>query len=221
MPEAKNPAKSKDDKCPSKSSTDGTSTATRRGHPQCDGIYFEGKIQRVKATICVDTGASSTIISTRAYQDIPDAHKPKLRPARPHTTADGKSMVCEGRGIFDLQFSQLELKAEIGVAPISEDMLMGADLLQGQPSGPEHLLLSEGRMILNGISIPLTFVNTPNAARQVYAADHYVVPGMCEMVIDVYVDRNKDDDGDQCLLIEPMAKSLPDANFYQTRYGSW
>ena len=130
MPVAKNPAKSKDDKCPSKSSTDGTSTATRRGHPQCDGIYFEG-FQGVEATICVDTGASSTIISTRAYQDIPNAHKPKLSPARPYTTADGKSMVCEGRGIFYLQFGQLELKAEIGVAPISEDMLMGADRLQG------------------------------------------------------------------------------------------
>ena len=49
---------------------------------------------------------------------------------------------------------------------------------------------------------------TTDSTRKAYAADHYVVPAMNEMVLDVYVDRDCGEEKDECVLIEPVPQAV-------------
>ena len=51
------------------------------------------------------------------------------------------------------------------------------------------LLLSENRMVLGNTSIPVQQVGLPKKDRYAWVADHYIIPGMSQMVIEVFVDR--------------------------------
>ena len=51
-----------------------------QGPPRYDGIYVKGKISGVEVTICVDTGAVSTVISDKIYHQILDEIRPALKP---------------------------------------------------------------------------------------------------------------------------------------------
>ena len=89
------------------------------------------------------------------------------------------------------------------MADISDDVLLGADVIQYGSKGPADLILSEERMVLHDVSVPLLLFGIPDKTRKAYAADHYVVPSMSEMVVDVYVDRDKYEAADKIVLIEP------------------
>lgn len=182
------------------------SDATRRGVPKCDGIYIQGFLEGVKLYYAVDTGASTTIVSTSLYKRIPEDHQPELRPARPHTVADGRPLEVLGRGKFNLQLGSLHLDAELTVANISDDVLLGADIIQNGIKGPADLILSEERMVLHETSIPLMLLGIPEKIRKAYAADHYVIPPLTEMILDVYVDRSYHETSDKTLMIEPTSQ---------------
>ena len=177
--------------------------AARRGVPKCDGIYIEGSVEGVNLYYAVDTGASTTILSASVYNRIPKGKRPNLNPTRPLNVADGRPLGILGRGEFDMRIGPLRIKSEMTVANISDDALLGADVIQNGSKGPADLLLSEQRMVLNGASIPLMLFGIPDKTRKAYAADHYIVPPMCEMVLDVYVDRGENEQGDKNIMIEP------------------
>ena len=78
------------------------------------------------------------------------------------------------------------------VAPITDDVLLGADLMQDGADKPFDMLMSEDCIRWKGVSIPLAIVTSPTACtntRHIYAADHYVITGLSEMIVDVYIDR--------------------------------
>ena len=102
-----------------------------------------------------------------------------------------------------MQLGPLKVQSELIVAGIADDVLLGADIIQNGSQGPADLILSEECMVLNGASIRLLLFGIPDQARKAYAADHYVVPPMSEMVLDVYVDRNDTDDADEAVRVEP------------------
>lgn len=87
------------------------------------------------------------------------------------------------------------------VGDISDDVLLGADIIQNGQQRPADLLLSEELMILRETPIPLLLFGTPGKTRQARAADHYIIPPMCEMILGVYVDRDGDDPADSTTLI--------------------
>ncbi len=77
-------------------------------------------------------------------------------------------------------------------------------------------------MILKNKVVPLVSVGVPSRVRKVKSADHHIIPGMSEAVVDVFVDRWEDDSESNNLLVEPirelaasysavMAPSLVDA----------
>ena len=151
----------------------------------------------------MDTGASTTLVSTALYHRIPEKECPEIGPAHNVTAADGSPLEVLGRAKFDLELGTLRLRREFTIAGITDDLLLGADVLQNHPDGPADLLLSEQRMVLHGESIPLLMIGAPHRVRKAWACHCFVIPPLSEMIVDVYVDRSSDDTGDTTVIIEP------------------
>ena len=150
----------------------------------------------------VDTGATRTIVSDEVYFHIPEERRPCLsKPKRGVRTANGGRLVAHGIGTFELRLGGVKIKRELLVAEIDDEVLLGADILQRDKTGPVDLLLSQGMMKFQGENVPLFQMRGKvTANRKVRSADHYIIPGMSEMVIDAFVDPGG---GGDLVLIEP------------------
>ena len=179
------------------------SESLRRETPKYRGVYIEGKLQGIDVTYTVDTGATCTIVSDRIFEKIPAEirpvlHKPKLEHVL--SSADGKAMQFWGKAEVKLELGLLQLNHRVSVASIEDEVLLGADVLM-QTGIPADILLSEGVMHLGGIAIPLKQVSSQSAVCKVTSVDDYVIPGMSEAILDVFVERNDDEHGP--MLLEP------------------
>lgn len=86
------------------------------------------------------------------------------------------------------------------VADITDEILLGADILFGDESGKADILLSRGEMTLRGEVIPLEQRFNPLFVRKVCLADTYVVPGRTEVVADVFIDRRENDENQDWII---------------------
>ena len=180
----------------------------RREVPDWAGVYIEGAIQGEEVVFTVDSGATSTILAHKVYLRIPVARRPELELSpgcRSPATADGRSMEHFGSAVFQLELGSLVMDKQITVANIQDEVLLGADVIQWDPSGPADILLTQNMMILNNVAIPLQQVGAPSRVRKVRCADHHVVPPLSEMMVDVFVDRGVSDVSDELLFVEPDA----------------
>ncbi|CAC5404999.1 unnamed protein product [Mytilus coruscus] len=161
-----------------------------------DGIYVKGFIEGVDVTFTADTGACKTVLSEKIFNKIPLLQRPKLRKTSPLTGASGER--------------SLEIVAEIVVANIEDQCLLGIDILQGQQGGPADILLRKGVINLKGVSIPCIQVKKSEFIRKVTAADHFIIPGYCEAVIDVCIERNENDEllASKEFIIEPSEEFI-------------
>ena len=186
-------------------------TCASRHQKRAEGFYVEGTVMGIDVLFCLDTGTSSTILSSKIYQKILPDDRPPLRPALSHLTTIGSARQCMGRAEFPIRMGNLELMVTLTIADITNDVLLGADLMHDEEQ-PFDLLLSEQCIRWKGVSIPLTIASSPSRTRHIYADDHHVITGMSEMLVDVCVDISVDDKGDDSVVIEPSsqaAESLP------------
>ena len=170
---------------------------------QSTGCYVEGWFDNTRAWCCVDTGACSTIMSCNFYHKLPEDQQPQLKPVQGYRSANGSPVECLGKGMFKFKLGKLELKKELVVAAIVDDVLLGSDILQNDPNGRARLLLDEERMILHGNSIPLTLLGKSESFGKVTAANNYIIQGMVEMTVDAYIEDLRDDRNNTTVLIEP------------------
>lgn len=173
-------------------SDDEVDEVVRREIPKFDGVYLNGTIHGVEVTMTVDTGATSTLIAHRVYQQIPEEKRPKLwqrHNRKTLTNAEGKPLKYYGRAVFDVELGPLNLRKPLIVADIEDEVLLGGDIIQRDHSGPADILLSKNVMMFRGMSIPLEQIGVPKKSRKAYAADDFMVPAMSEAVIDVHIDR--------------------------------
>ena len=185
----------------------------RREVPRYEGVYIRGSLQDEDVIFTVDTGATTTIVSSKVYGQIPEDRRPRLHSGTALLAcADGRSIKYLGKALFDVKLGSLSFRKMLSVAAISDDVLLGADFLQKDSDGPADLLLSEGRMKLRGVSIPLEMVGVANRARRVTLADHYVIPPMTEAVVDVFIDRSEYDEDHHIrqMVIEPISNFSKD-----------
>ena len=80
------------------------------------------------------------------------------------------------------------------MADIGDEGLLGADIMPKDEKGPGDLILSKGILRLRGVDIEILKVGKDSKVRKVAGADHYTVPGYCEQVIDMYIERFLEDD---------------------------
>ena len=79
------------------------------------------------------------------------------------------------------------------VADIKDDVLLGMDILKGANGKPADIILSQGKIVLDGFTIKCQHYSDTKL-RKVTSADHYVLQGHTEQVIDAFVERYEMDD---------------------------
>jgi transposase InsO family protein len=162
----------------------------RREIPKVDGVYVKGDIQDVDVVYTIDTGASISLISSRVFNEIPSRDRPAVSDKVPTIhNADGKPIPCKGVAAFRMMLGPLYLEKSLIIADITDDVLLGADVLLGDESGRADMLFSKNIIILKGIEIPIETDGYPNKVRRARLVDNYVVPPMSEIIADVFIDR--------------------------------
>ncbi len=179
----------------------------RQGMPQYDGVYVHGRAHGVSVVFTVDTGATTTIVASRVYEKISEAERPaleRLSRTRRITVADGVELNVLGKTCLDLQLGPVLLKSvSVSVAEIEDDVLLGTDVLRDGHLGPANILLSECRIVMSGMSIPISRSEPWSANRCVRVAERTVVPGLCEALVDMRIDRGSSFMKGQ-VMIEPL-----------------
>ena len=107
-----------------------------------------------------------------------------------------------------LTLGDLTLDVDVIVAEIDDEGLLGIDVLQKHYTGPADILLSKGEIHLSGHKILCIQIGGQIKVRKVRAADHYMIQGKCEQIIDVLVERQMPDYySDKCeVIIEPSTE---------------
>ena len=165
-------------------------TLVRREIPHIAGVYIEGMVLGIETTITVDTGATKTLMSHATFCRIPETRKPSLHKCGTTVVADGRRMKTYGRAVFELVLGPLVMEKEIMVADMEDEVLLGADIIQFDPSGPADLMLSLGILIFRDPSIPVLQTGGPTKELKVRAADHYEIPPLSEMIVDAFILSN-------------------------------
>jgi len=161
--------------------------------PKYEGVYISGTVQGVEATFTVDTGANCTQISRNLFEKIPVCDRPRLwQKRRSLKNADGCPLKHYGRAVFKITLGNVEFEKVLTVSNVEDEVLLGDDILRRDPYGPADILQSKSELHFRGMVIPLINVGKVHCIRKAYAADHFVIDGMCEAIIDVLVDRDED-----------------------------
>ena len=176
----------------------------RRQMPGSAGLYAEGQLQGVDVIVTVDTGASITLISNRAYREIPEEKRPDLtRCQRMVISAEGKTISCLGEGNFDLFLGDAHVKLKAMVAEISDEVLLGVDVLLDPANGPADILLKSSHLIVGSHKIPLF-----TCVRRARAAEDFIVPAMSEVIVDAFVDAMGADTNICDILVESSPATI-------------
>ena len=156
----------------------------------------------IDAICCIDTGASSSLVPIKLYEGIPETQRPSLDSTSSFVGADGSPIKCLGVGKFSLGPGRALIDSELIVADITDDILIGADVLQDPPVGPVIIDLVKEKITLQGLSIPIVMIDGQHRFRKVVAADFLTIPAMSEAMVDVHVDRDEDDERNKIVMIE-------------------
>ena len=186
-----------------------SSEVIRREKPQDDGLYILGSVENVKVTFTTDTGATRTLISDRVYRSIPVERRPPIQKTKNSklTGACGTQLKECGKAIFNIELGDVQFEHELIVAEISDEGLLGMDILQNSPEGPADILLSQGVIKWQGIDIPGIQVGLPEQVMKVTVERDYHIPEYCEAVIDVSIEASQEGaDTNTELLIGPSTQ---------------
>ncbi|CAC5407737.1 unnamed protein product [Mytilus coruscus] len=94
---------------------------------------------------------------------------------------------------------------ELVVAHIADNVLLGLDILVMGKKGPAEIRLADEVLCWNEQNISFKFVGEFAKVRKVMAADHTVIPGYSEVILEAYVEKTDLDSwfAHQEFLIEP------------------
>jgi hypothetical protein len=174
--------------------------------PKIEGLYVQGYVAGQDVVLTVDTGATFTLISKEVYDDIPQEKRPKLyrKQGKTFVNANGQSMKYYGRGVFEVYIGPLKYRKLFSVVDIKDDVLLGLDILRAS-EGHATIHVGGSEMTLQGVTIPLIHIGGPRESispksRKVHAADHYIIEGMSEQLIECVPDRREWDGEDKVII---------------------
>jgi len=154
-------------------------------------------------TFTADTGASRSVVSSRVYDQLSTKDKPVLKGSVKLRGAGGSPIREKGAGEFNLILGPVKVICQAVVADIEDEVLLGLDVLAGEKDGQADIFLSKNIIKLKGKEIPL--IPATRRLRKVTVAEDVAIPGLSEVVVDVYVERDEADDKDkeENFIIEP------------------
>ncbi|CAC5378801.1 unnamed protein product [Mytilus coruscus] len=172
---------------------------------QQDGIYIDGFINEIPTVFTVDTGAARTVLSEEMYLRIPGEVRPPLVQSHSLIGADGNPLKELGTAYFEVRLGNFSFNMELVVAHIADNVLLGLDILVMGKKGPAEIRLADEVLCWNEQNIPFKFVGEFAKVRKVMAADHTVIPGYSEVILEAYVEKTDLDSwfAHQEFLIEP------------------
>ena len=132
--------------------------------------------------------------------------RPPLKPApKMDQAVKGASVQPLGRAIFKLQLGTWTGKRLITVVRISDDALLGDDILRLDITGPGDILYTENVLKFAGQRIPLRTVGTCGDAPRVVCLQDEIIPGMSEKVVDAFLERPQGEEieGEDSMIVEP------------------
>ena len=79
----------------------------------------------------MDTGCTSTILSTKKFNEIPEGQRPKVEPQRSIlTSADGSAITVLGTAVLNITVGLKEKRHRVIVADVSNEGLIGMDFMK-------------------------------------------------------------------------------------------
>ena len=170
-----------------------------------DGVYVRSRVQEVPVLFTADTGAAKSVLSKKVFDKIPVQYQPELNASTPLSSVNGGLLKEYGKGKFTIYLDSMKLEAELVVAEIEDEGLLGLDILMTREEGPAEIKLASGEIVMNGTVIPCIRIGNGNKVRKVTLADDYTVQPFMEHVIDVYIQKEDGDDLDpnQNYIVEP------------------
>ena len=111
---------------------------------------------------------------------------------QPHTEgnasgAGGGNIRIWGKAIFELQLGPVKLEREALVVEITDERLLGDDIIRRDPEWPMDILNSRKVMLFKEQEIPIVTVGLPKRALRVSVLDDEIIPGMTEKIVDAFI----------------------------------
>ena len=168
------------------------------------GVYIHGKVEDQEVIFTVDTGACATILSKRVIDRMSEDTRPQIAGSKRKSFSGPAGGPFEVFGVVEVTMSlgEISFRKKLPVADLLDDCLLGADILLGLEEGPFDLLLTENRLVWNGVTIPVLQIGSQSCGR-VTCAETFVVPGNCEVVLPVNAQSNGQVKLRQEVMIEP------------------
>ena len=189
----------------SKTANETKSLIVGRQKTKSDGVYVRSRVQEVPVLFTADTGAARSVLSKKVFGKIPVKYQPELNESSPLSSVNGRLLKEYGKGKFTIYLDSMKIEAELVVAEIEDEGLLGLDILIMREEGPAEIKLGSGEIVMNGTVIPCIRIGNGNKVRKVTLADDYTVQPFTEYVIDVYIQKEDGDelDPNQNYIVEP------------------
>jgi hypothetical protein len=101
-----------------------------------------------------DTGATKTILSDRVLQQMDPSKRSMLSGSTMLQGVGGTPIKVRGKGRFSITMGSVVIERELVVADVTDDVLLGCDVLFNGEKGHTDTWLSKKVILLNGVRIP-------------------------------------------------------------------
>ena len=144
------------------------------------GLYLSCKINSIPTDCLVDTGATLSILSIRAWDTLSQASTMSLKPFKAAIfTASGNQVDVKGQVSMMVEISSIKCIAEMVVADIDVDAILGLDFLKANNC---QLNLDEDTLSIKGKTCPLNIAGKIGCYR-ITVSETVEIPSRSEVII--------------------------------------
>ena len=168
---------------------------------QGSGLYIASKLNWYGVDCLVDTGATLTVLSTRAWNMIDGQVSSLRRFDKEIVSAFGNPLSVKGTTTVTLDFGEIKCSCNVIVADVESDIILGLDFLKNEKG---HIDIETNSLILRGKKYPLNCNGSLGCYRTIIA-EKVTVPARAEVIVPGKVSDKGILKEDLCV-IEPKEK---------------
>ena len=197
--------------CPKNKDTRGKGGSDKKGNDkvnlsnfQGSGLYLTGKLNGYEVDCLVDTGATLSVLSTRAWKMI-DGQGSKLKTFdKEIVSASGNPLRIEGTTTVNLDLDGTHCSCNVIVADVESDIILGLHSLKKERG---HINVETNSLVLKDKTFTLNCHGKLGCYR-IVMAETVTVPARSEMIVIGKV-------SDKAILKEDLCMIEPTANVYE------
>ncbi|MCG7879813.1 MAG: RNase H-like domain-containing protein, partial [Candidatus Thiodiazotropha endolucinida] len=167
------------------------------------GLYAKARLNGYDVDCLVDTGATLSIVSTRAWHMIEDNSSDLQDFSREIVSASGTPLTVKGRTTVELIIGGMKCVFNVIVADVESDVILGLDFLK-QENG--HIDIETNNLIIKEKKCPLSCQGSLGCYR-VVVSEKVTIPARSELILPGKVSEKAILKENLCL-IEPTDKLL-------------